>query len=114
MPKTTAQLNVLTSKRGQTGQLAILEMDVEELIASPESAAGAIQQTVKEAESRLQAGQDTLVMTSRKLITGDSELSSLAIGTKVASALVSVLRQIQVRPRYIIAKVSCFVFPEMF
>ncbi|KAB8257233.1 hypothetical protein BDV32DRAFT_85559 [Aspergillus pseudonomiae] len=104
VPKTTAQLNVLTSKRGQTGQLAILEMDVEELIASPESAAGAIQQTVKEAESRLQAGQDTLVMTSRKLITGDSELSSLAIGTKVASALVSVLRQIQVRPRYIIAK----------
>ncbi|GAB1199131.1 hypothetical protein APSETT444_008476 [Aspergillus pseudonomiae] len=114
VPKTTAQLNVLTSKRGQTGQLAILEMDVEELIASPESAAGAIQRTVQEAESRLQAGQDTLVMTSRKLITGDSELSSLAIGTKVASALVSVLRQIQVRPRYIIAKVSCLVSPEMF
>ncbi|KAB8274317.1 hypothetical protein BDV30DRAFT_209245 [Aspergillus minisclerotigenes] len=104
VPKTTAQLNVLTSKRGQTGQLAILEMDVEELIASPESAAGAIQRTVQEAESHLQSGQDTLVMTSRKLITGDSELSSLAIGTNVASALVSVLRQIQVRPRYIIAK----------
>ncbi|OGM46743.1 hypothetical protein ABOM_005075, partial [Aspergillus bombycis] len=104
VPKTTAQLNVLTSKRGKTGQLAILEMDVEELIASPERAAGAIQRTVQEAESRLQSGQDTLVMTSRKLITGDSELSSLAIGTKVASALVSVLRQIQVRPRYIIAK----------
>ncbi|EIT79902.1 putative dehydrogenase [Aspergillus flavus] len=104
VPKTTAQLNVLTSKRGQTGQLAILEMDVEELIASPESAAGAIQRTVQEAESHLQSGQDTLVMTSRKLITGDNELSSLAIGTNVASALVSVLRQIQVRPRYIIAK----------
>ncbi|KAB8214399.1 hypothetical protein BDV33DRAFT_209316 [Aspergillus novoparasiticus] len=104
VPKTTAQLNVLTSKRGQTGQLVILEMDVEELIASPESAAGAIQRTVQEAESHLQSGQDTLVMTSRKLITGDSELSSLAIGTNVASALVSVLRQIQVRPRYIIAK----------
>ncbi|KAE8343963.1 hypothetical protein BDV24DRAFT_172274 [Aspergillus arachidicola] len=104
VPKTTAQLNVLTSKRGQTGQLVILEMDVEELIASPESAAGAIQRTVQEADSHLQSGQDTLVMTSRKLITGDSELSSLAIGTNVASALVSVLRQVQVRPRYIIAK----------
>ncbi|KAE8142660.1 hypothetical protein BDV38DRAFT_267850 [Aspergillus pseudotamarii] len=104
VPKTTAQLKVLTSKRGETGQLAILEMNVEELIASPESAAGAIQRTVQEAESHLQSGQDTLVMTSRKLITGDSELSSLAIGTNVASALVSVLRQIQVRPRYIIAK----------
>ncbi|GMF80837.1 unnamed protein product [Aspergillus oryzae] len=102
VPKTTAQLNVLTSKRGQTGQLAILEMDVEELIASPESAAGAIQRTVQEAESHLQSGQDTLVMTSRKLITGDNELSSLAIGTNVASALVSVLRQIQVRPSKVI------------
>lgn len=89
-------------------------MNVEELIASPESAASAIQQTVQEAESHLQSGQDTLVMTSRKLITGDSELSSLAIGTNVASALVSVLRQIQVRPRYIIAKVSCFLFFDMF
>ncbi|KAE8360117.1 hypothetical protein BDV27DRAFT_44925 [Aspergillus caelatus] len=104
VPKTTAQLKVLTSKRGETGQLAILEMNVEELIASPESAAGAIQRTVQEAESHLQSGQDTLVMTSRKLITGDSELSSLAIGTNVASALVSVLRKIQIRPRYIIAK----------
>ncbi|KAE8380602.1 hypothetical protein BDV26DRAFT_279373 [Aspergillus bertholletiae] len=104
VPKTTAQLKVLTSKRGEAGQLSIIEMDVEELIASPESAAGAIQRTVQETESRLQSGQDTLVMTSRKLITGDSELSSLAIGTNVASALVTVLRQIQVRPRYIIAK----------
>ncbi|KAE8160727.1 hypothetical protein BDV40DRAFT_207294 [Aspergillus tamarii] len=104
VPKTTAQLKLLTSKRGETGQLTIIEMNVEELIASPESAASAIQQTVQEAESHLQSGQDTLVMTSRKLITGDSELSSLAIGTNVASALVSVLRQIQVRPRYIIAK----------
>lgn len=44
-------------------------------------------------------------MTSRKLITGEDELSSLAIGTKVADALVKILRQIQTRPRYIIAKV---------
>jgi hypothetical protein len=44
-------------------------------------------------------------MTSRKLITGADELSSLKIGSVVAEALVSVLQQIDVRPRYIIAKV---------
>lgn len=43
-------------------------------------------------------------MTSRKLVTGRDELDSLAIGARVAEALVKVLQQIQVRPRYIIAK----------
>ena len=44
-------------------------------------------------------------MTSRKLITGGDELSSLKIGSAVAEALVSVLQRIEVRPRYIVAKV---------
>lgn len=105
MPKTTAQLKVLTERRGATDKLAIIEMDVEELITSPARAAEAVQRTVSEAEAHLQAGQDTLVMTSRKLITGNDELSSLAIGTEVAKALVSVLQKIEVQPRYIIAKV---------
>ncbi|KAL5362111.1 hypothetical protein BJX96DRAFT_166411 [Aspergillus floccosus] len=104
VPKTTAQLKVLTDRRGGAGALAIIEMDVERLIASPESADEVIRQVVQETEGHLQAGQDTLVMTSRKLITGDNELSSLAIGTSVAQALVRVLQRIQVRPRYIIAK----------
>jgi uncharacterized protein YgbK (DUF1537 family) len=80
-------------------------MDVADLIASPDSAESVIRRVVHETETHLQSGTDTLVMTSRKLITGQDELSSLAIGAKVAEALVRVLQQIQVRPRYIIAKV---------
>lgn len=49
-------------------------------------------------------------MTSRKLITGNDELSSLAIGTTVAEALVRVLQGIEVRPRYVIAKVRPLYF----
>lgn len=109
MPKTTAQLKVLTDQRGSTGQLAIIEIQVEELIASPETAEETISRVVKETESHLSAGMDTLVMTSRKLITGKDELSSLSIGTAVAKALVSVLQRIEVRPRYIIAKVRSFL-----
>jgi uncharacterized protein YgbK (DUF1537 family) len=104
VPKTTAQLKVLTDTRGPTGALAIIEMDVADLIASPDSAERVIRRVVQQTETRLQSGTDTLVMTSRKLITGQDELDSLAIGAKVAEALVKVLQQIQVRPRYIIAK----------
>ena len=105
MPKTTAQLKVLTDRRGSTGQLAIIEMKVEDLIQSPETASQTVARVVKDVESHLQTGQDTLVMTSRKLITGADELSSLEIGSSVAEALVNVLQRTEVRPRYIIAKV---------
>lgn len=64
-----------------------------------------IQQVIQETDAQLKAGKDTLVMTSRDLVTGDDELSSLAIGTTVAEALVRILHGIEVRPRYIIAKV---------
>ncbi|KAF4212738.1 hypothetical protein CNMCM5878_000757 [Aspergillus fumigatiaffinis] len=104
VPKTTAQLKVLTDTRGPTGALAIIEMDVADLIASPDSAERVIRRVVQQTETRLQSGTDTLVMTSRKLITGQDELDSLAIGAKVAEALVKVLQQIEVRPRYVIAK----------
>ncbi|KAJ5673497.1 hypothetical protein N7507_002624 [Penicillium longicatenatum] len=104
VPKTTAQLKVLTDRRGGTGQLAIIEIKVEELIASLETAEETVSRVVKDAEAHLSAGMDTLVMTSRKLITGIDELSSLSIGAAVAEALVSVLQRIEVRPRYIIAK----------
>lgn len=106
MPKTTAQLNTLISRRGEN--LSVLEINVEDLVAEDgegKHAAEIVTKIVKEAESHLRAGRDTLVMTSRKLITASDGLSSLAVGTKVAEALVDVLRGIEVRPRYIIAKV---------
>ncbi|KAJ5578615.1 uncharacterized protein N7459_007579 [Penicillium hispanicum] len=104
VPKTTAQLNVLTDRRGAAGKLAVIEIQVEDLIASPETAARTVADVATRAESCLRAGEDTLVMTSRKLITGADELSSLKIGSVVAEALVGVLLRIEVRPRYIIAK----------
>jgi uncharacterized protein YgbK (DUF1537 family) len=106
VPKTTAQLKVLTDRRAAAGLLAVIEMKVDELIASPESAALAVRRVVLETEASMRDGMDTLVMTSRRLIAGDDELSSLKIGTLVAEALVSVLRRIEVQPRFIIAKVG--------
>ncbi|ODM16339.1 hypothetical protein SI65_08339 [Aspergillus cristatus] len=105
VPKTTAQVDTLINRSKENGkELAIIEIKVEELLESHESALRTIQNIVKETEQYLQAGKDTLVMTSRKLVTGDDKISSLAIGTTVAEAVVRVLQGIEVRPRYIIAK----------
>lgn len=111
VPKTTKQLKVLTDRRGGTGELEIIQINVEELLESQETALRTIQQTIQKIDSCLQSGKDTLLMTSRKLITGNDELSSLAIGTTVAEALVRVLQGIEVRPRYVIAKVRPLSLP---
>ncbi|KAL5338464.1 hypothetical protein BJX70DRAFT_198051 [Aspergillus crustosus] len=103
VPKTTAQLKYLTNNRGPE-VLSVIEIQVEDLIASPESAAALITKTVQQTEEYLKLGKDTLVMTSRKLIKGADELSSLNVGSRVAEALVGVLQRIEVRPRFIIAK----------
>lgn len=103
VPKTTAQLKVLTERRGDL--LSVIEMRVEDLIESKEKAAEVIQSVITQTESYLNAGKDTLVMTSRALVKGDDEISSLKIGSRVAEALVGVLEGIEVRPRYVIAKV---------
>lgn len=110
MPKTTAQLNVLINRLAgpetqEDKRLSIIEIKVDELLASQDSAQRSIQRVIKETESYLKSGRDTLIMTSRDLVTGNDELSSLAIGSNVAEALVRVLQGIEVRPRYIIAKV---------
>ena len=110
VPKTTKQLKVLTDRRGGTGELEIIEINVEKLLESQETALRTIQQTVHKIDTCLQSGKDTLLMTSRKLITGNDELSSLAIGMTVAEALVRVLQGIKVRPRYVIAKVRPLYF----
>ncbi|KAF7716090.1 Uncharacterized protein PECH_006550 [Penicillium ucsense] len=104
VPKTTAQLKYLTERLGSTGKLSIIEIQVDDLISSPESASKTVKEVVEKTQEYLQSGQDTLVMTSRKLITGSDELSSLKIGSVIAEALVKILQRIEVRPRYIIAK----------
>ncbi|KAI5460698.1 hypothetical protein BGZ63DRAFT_445471 [Mariannaea sp. PMI_226] len=102
VPKTTAQLEVLRSRLGN--KLAAIELDVEKLIGSREEADAVIEAAVNEASRSIIMGQDTLVMTSRKLINGHDGDSSLDIGSKVARTLVQLVERINVRPRYIIAK----------
>ncbi|OLN87249.1 putative oxidoreductase YgbJ [Colletotrichum chlorophyti] len=102
VPKTTAQLKVLRERRGD--KLTVIELDVAELIGSAEAAESVVAAAAADTAKKLAAGEDVLVMTSRALIKGHDALSSLQIGSKVARALVQLVEQIDVRPRYLIAK----------
>ncbi|OJD34427.1 putative oxidoreductase ygbj protein [Diplodia corticola] len=102
VPKTTAQLEVLTSKSGD--KLTTVVLDVEKLLASPESSAETIAHAITVAEREIARRQDVLVMTSRKLVVGEDAKKSLDIGSIVADALVKFLQQLKIKPRYVIAK----------
>lgn len=108
VPKTTAQLASLRSRRGD--KLHVIELDVGKLIKSDAAAEQVITDAYTQSSERLQNGSDVLVMTSRALITGADAISSLQIGSVVAAALVKILRNINVRPRYVIAKVFSLSF----
>lgn len=102
VPKTTAQLSVLTSRSGD--RLSTVVLSVNELLASPASSAAAVAAAVATAERDIARGQDVLVMTSRDLVVGTNEAASLDIGATVARALVDFLTTLAVQPRYVIAK----------
>ncbi|KAL9571781.1 hypothetical protein ACKAV7_004105 [Fusarium commune] len=102
VPKTTAQLKALRERRG--ADLEVIELDVAQLIESAEQEQKMVDHAISETTRLISAGRDVLVMTSRTLIKTDEAISSLKIGSKVAAALVRLLVNIQVRPRYIIAK----------
>ena len=102
VPKTTAQLEGLISGRGSS--LNVIIIDVEPLLASQSKAEATVTSAADQAGKLIVEGKDVLLMTSRKLITGSDEKSSLEIGAAVASALVNFLRYLNPRPRYVIAK----------
>lgn len=103
VPKTTSQLDVLRERCGE--KLTVIVLDVPKLLESEQSDRNEIAHAVSLAEKEISRGQDVLVMTSRKLITGKDEAKSLDIGSTVAKALVSFLVDLKTQPRYIIAKV---------
>ena len=106
VPKTTAQLKSLREKRGD--KLHVIELDVGKLIKSDTEAEAVVSNAFNESSEKIKQGHDVLVMTSRNLITGSDAISSLKIGGVVAAALVKVLQNISVRPRYVIAKVCAY------
>ena len=55
-------------------------------------------------DERLAAGQSVTLFTSRSLVVGRDSSENLSIGKTVSSSLVSVVRSLRTRPRWLIAK----------
>ena len=99
VPKTSAQLAALLA----TSAITSIELDVAALLDDtrrPATLAAAVAQT----NTALAAGRDTVVFTSRQLITSSDATASLAIGRRVSDALIFLIQNLTVAPRYLIAK----------
>ena len=99
VPKTTAQINCLL----QSGKVTAVEIDVNKLLAN-RSQMETITEIVTQAENCLQNGEDVVIYTSRKLVSGDTADNSLAIGNRISDSLIQIVHGIKTRPRYLIAK----------
>jgi len=99
VPRTTTQVNALLAQPGMVS----VEVRVEALLdeACWQDEIGRAAQQVNQA---LRRGEDVMVYTSRQLITGKEPEGSLSIGQRVSEGLVSIVREISTRPRYLLAK----------
>ncbi|KAL4036028.1 hypothetical protein IC575_004750 [Cucumis melo] len=103
VPKTTKQVQELKSRCGLF--LRCIEVSAAKLsMSTEEEREEEIKRAAMLADIYLKAHKDTLVMTSRELITGKSPLESLEINVKISAALVEIVQRINTRPRYILAK----------
>lgn len=99
VPKSSGQLAALLALPGVAG----VELDVAALL-DDRARDGAIGRAADAASAALARGQDAVVFTSRALVTGADAAASLAIGGRVSDGLVELVRQVAVRPRYLLAK----------
>ncbi|MBN2313887.1 MAG: hypothetical protein JXM79_08145 [Sedimentisphaerales bacterium] len=99
VPRSSEQLSHLLQHTNEQS----IELNIETLLSMPVRDE-LIRTTIKQIENVLSQGKDIVVYTSRKLITGNDDESSLHIGEQISQALVEIVRSIHVRPGYILAK----------
>lgn len=99
VPKSSAQLQALLQK----SDIRALELSVQGIL-NPDTRGNHINDLIRQLNLSLAEGRDTVVYTSRELVLGADHDSTLHIGQQVSSALVEILKGVDTRPRYLIAK----------
>jgi uncharacterized protein YgbK (DUF1537 family) len=99
VPRTTAQIEALLAQ----SDVCSLEVRVEALLDN-ERWQQETRNLAQHAEQLLGSGRNVVVYTSRQLVIGDNAEHSLNIGRRVSEGLVSIVRAISTRPRYLVAK----------
>lgn len=99
VPKTTFQLNALLDKTSIEG----VEINVTDLLDESRR-----QETIRKTSASvnllIKDKKDVVLYTSRKLIQGKDSGSSLEIGKITSDSLISIVKNIQSQPRYLVAK----------
>lgn len=98
VPKTSGQLEELLQI-----DIDAIEVDVHALLDDATQQAE-IARVAHAADALIRAGKDTVIYTSRTLITGNDAAHSLAIGNRVSASLIAILRSVSAQPRFVIAK----------
>jgi uncharacterized protein YgbK (DUF1537 family) len=98
VPKTTAQLNRLLARP----EITALEIPVAELL--DDRRAATVGRIVDAVNRALGQGETTVIYTSRTYVGAAGGESDLSIGRQVSDALIDIVRSVDVRPRYLVAK----------
>jgi uncharacterized protein YgbK (DUF1537 family) len=99
VPKTTGQVESLLA----LPDITAVEMSVPALL-DPARRDVEIARGQAAVDAALAAGRDTVVYTSRDLVTGSDAAASLAIGRQVSTGIVALVAGLAQRPRYLVAK----------
>lgn len=99
VPTSTAQLRYLLA-RGVTTNVEVIVPAV----LSGDGRIVEIERTVRAVNDALRANRDTVLYTSRELVTGSDPVESLSLCRRVSDALVEMLEGVTMRPRFVVAK----------
>jgi len=99
VPKSSEQLQRLLADN----RTANVEVNVRALLAD-DLRAGEIERATQSVNEALEGDQDTVLYTSRQLVTGSDPVESLSLCRRVSESLMQILDGVTVRPRFIVAK----------
>jgi uncharacterized protein YgbK (DUF1537 family) len=100
VPKTTGQLRFLLDHDPHPEPV---EIAVNSLL-NPDSRADYLTEITARVQQILAAGRHVVLFTSRELVSAADPVHSLRISQQVSAGLVTVVQQLQVQPRFLIAK----------
>ena len=99
VPRTTSQLTHLLRQPGILG----IELGIEDLLSDARRPVE-IGRVAGQVDQGLQGGEDVVVYTERQVRAGRDAEESLAVAARISEGIVEVVRAIETRPRYMIAK----------
>ena len=99
VPKTTRQVEALMN----VSRVAAIEINAKRLL-DPGQAPTEISRAAKALNQALGQGRDTVLYTSRDLVSGRDRAHNLAIGRQVSGGLIRIVSALKHRPRYLVAK----------